>query len=516
MTIWQDVVGPIWGEIVSGPWQDAALALAVLLSGLAVLLGLVALLRQGRVARRAAAGALAGIEDGLVRIERAARDEGRAGRAEAAAAGAQLRGEVQSSMAILSETVVRRLDAAKAESGLSAERLAERVSGSLRDFGRTNRDQMTQLFEIQKTQHADFAARMAELAAAQARAADALRATVGEQLGLLRSENAAKLDQMRATVDEKLQGTLEKRLGESFRLVSERLEAVHQGLGEMQTLAAGVGDLKRVLSNVKTRGAWGEVQLGALLDQILVPSQYLANAATGDGNERVEFAIRLPGRDEGAEVLLPIDAKFPVEDYERLQAAAEAADQQALAEAGRALEQRIRQCARDISTKYVNPPHTTDFAILFLPTEGLYAEVTRRPGLADAIQREHRVTIAGPSTLTALLNALQMGFRTLAIQQRSSEVWQVLGAVKTEFGKFGPVLEKVKKKLQEASNTIDQAGVRERAIQRRLRRIEAVPSMETAALLGHLEPPEPEGEAGDARGEDVDGAGLPDGLRAAE
>jgi DNA recombination protein RmuC len=412
-------------------------------------------------------------------------------------------------MTALSENVLRRLDAAKAETAMGAERLAGRVSGSLSDFGRTNREQMAQLFDIQKAQHADFAQRLAHLTEGQTRAAEALRGKLDEQLTGLRAENAAKLETMRATVDEKLQGTLERRLGESFKLVSERLEAVHQGLGEMQTLASGVGDLKRVLTNVKTRGSWGEVQLGALLDQILVPSQYLANALTGDGLERVEFAVRLPGRGEGEEVLLPIDAKFPVEDYERLQAAAEAADQTALVEAGRALEARIRQCARDIATKYVNPPRTTDFAILFLPTEGRSAEVIRRPGLGDDLQRLHRVTIAGPTTLAALLNSLQMGFRTLAIQQRSGEVWQVLGAVKTEFGKFGPVLEKVKKKLQEASSTIDHASVRERAIHRKLRQIEAVPSMETAALLGHLDP-----EVADDATEDD--AGNTETMRAAE
>ncbi len=455
MTWLQDMVSAAWADIAVGSWQHAALGLAAVASLLSALLVLAVLVRQAAISRRAAREGLARLEERLDRLERAMREESRTGREETAGAG---------------------------------ERLADRVGRSLHDFGETHRAQMTQLFEIQRRQHTDFATRLTQLGEAQARSGEALRGKVEEQLTGLRRENEAKLEVMRATVDEKLQGTLEKRLGESFKQVSERLEAVHQGLGEMQTLASGVGDLKRVLTNVKTRGGWGEIQLGTLLDQILVPSQYAANALTGEGRERVEFAIRLPGRDEGAEVLLPIDAKFPVEDFERLQAAAEAADQTALAEAGRALEARIRQCARDISTKYINPPVTTDFAILFLPTEGLYAEVIRRTGLCDELQRAHRVTIAGPTTLTALLNSLQMGFRTLAIQQRSSEVWQVLGAVKTEFGRFGPVLEKVKKKLQEASNSIEEVGRRERAIQRRIRDVEALPSMETAALLGHAAP----------------------------
>ena len=455
MTWLQDMVAAAWTDIAAGSWQHAALGLAAAAGLTSALLALVILVRQAATSRRAAREGLARIAEDLARLERVLREEGRAGREEAAGAG---------------------------------ERLAERVGASLRDFGQSNREQMAQLFQIQRRQHGDFAARLTQLAEAQARAGEVLRAKVEDQLAGLRRENAEKLEVMRATVDEKLQGTLEKRLGESFRLVSERLEAVHQGLGEMQTLASGVGDLKRVLTNVKARGSWGEIQLSALLGEVLVPSQYAANALTGEGSERVEFAVRLPGRDPGAEVLLPIDAKFPVEDYERLQAAAEAADQAGVAEAGRALEARIRQCARDIAAKYVNPPFTTDFAILFLPTEGLYAEVIRRPGLCDELQRAHRVTVAGPTTLTALLNSLQMGFRTLAIQQRSSEVWQVLGAVKTEFGKFGPVLEKVKKKLQEATNTIEDAGVRERAIQRRLRQVEAVPGMRTAALLGHVGP----------------------------
>jgi DNA recombination protein RmuC len=293
-------------------------------------------------------------------------------------------------------------------------------------------------------------------------------------------------------VDEKLQSTLETRLGESFRQVSERLEQVHRGLGEMQSLATGVGDLKRVLGNVKTRGIFGEVQLGAILEQVMTPEQYAANVPTRPGSaERVEFAVRLPGAagDPGSQVWLPIDAKFPREDYERLLDAQERADADAAAVAGLALERRIREEGKSIAQKYVEPPHTTDFALLFLPTEGLYAEVLRRPGLVEAMQRDHRIVVAGPTTLSALLNSLRMGFRTLAIEQRSSEVWQVLGAVKTEFGKFAGVLEKTRKKLSEATSVIDQADVRTRAIERKLRGVEASTAEESRRLLGDLVAP---------------------------
>jgi DNA recombination protein RmuC len=290
---------------------------------------------------------------------------------------------------------------------------------------------------------------------------------------------------MRQTVDEKLQGTLERRLGESFKLVSERLEAVYKGLGEMQTLATGVGDLKRVLTNVKTRGTWGEVQLGMMLEEILTPDQYETNVATKDGSERVEFVIRLPGRGEDKDeiVWLPIDAKFPLEDYQRLVEAQEQGDVDAADTASRQLEVRIKGCANDICSKYLNPPKTTDFGILFLPTEGLFAEVMRRPGLSQTIQRTQRVVIAGPTTLWSILNSLQMGFRTLAIEKRSSEVWNLLAAVKTEFGKYGEVLAKVQKKLQEASNTVDTVAVRSRAIERKLKTVEGLPAGEAQKVL---------------------------------
>lgn len=312
-----------------------------------------------------------------------------------------------------------------------------------------------------------------------------LRATLEAQLQQLQQSNAAKLDEMRATVDEKLHRTLETRLSESFAHVAQRLEQVHKGLGEMQTLAAGVGDLKHLLSNVKTRGMFGEAQLAALLEQVFAPEQYAAQVPTRPGSRNlVDFALRLPGKGEdGAPVWLPIDAKFPNEDYERLLDAQRRADPLAVEQAARALEQRIRLEARSIADKYLEPPHTTDFALLFLPTEGLYAEVLRRPGLVEALQREHRVTLAGPTTLLAMLNALQMGFRTLALEKRSSEVWQVLGAVKTEFGKFGDTLAKVKTQTQTVLNSLENAEVRSRAMNRALKQVEALPADRSAQLL---------------------------------
>lgn len=315
-----------------------------------------------------------------------------------------------------------------------------------------------------------------------------IRTTLEARLQSLQTGNESKLDQMRATVEEKLQATLETRLGESFRQVSERLEQVHQGLGEMQSLAAGVGDLKRVLGNVKVRGTFGEAQLGTLLEQVLLPDQYAVNQATRPGSaERVDFAVRLPGRGEGEPVWLPIDAKFPSEDYERLQAAQELGDAVAVEDAGRALETRIKAEARSIRDKYVEPPHTTDFAILFVPSESLFAEILRRPGLVDTLNRERRVVIAGPTTLFAMLNTLQMGFRTLAIEQRSAEVWRLLGAVKTEFGRFGEWLVKVRDQVRTVSNTLDSADVRARQMQKALKGVEAL-SVEQSARILPIEP----------------------------
>ena len=324
-----------------------------------------------------------------------------------------------------------------------------------------------------------------------------VRVALETKMRELQADNGARLEEMRKTVDEKLHETLETRLSESFRQVSERLERVHQGLGEMQQLALGVGDLKRVLTNVKTRGTWGEVQLEMLLEQILTSEQYAKNVETVAGsNARVEFALKLPGQQEGgAPVWMPIDAKFPKEQYERLLEAAERADADAVAAAGRELERAVRGEARTIAEKYLAPPLTTDFAILFLPTEGLYAEVMRRPGLADELQRMHRISIAGPSTLTALLNSLQMGFRTLALEKRSSEVWQVLGAVKTEFAKFGDVLAATKTTLERAARNIESAEVRSRQMARKLKSVEALPAEATMLLLGETGHGEAEGDA---------------------
>lgn len=344
---------------------------------------------------------------------------------------------------------------------------------------------MSAMRDGQKQEMELFGTQLGKLVASNEAKLEALRVTVEGKLKQLQEDNASRLEQMRATVDEKLQGTLERRLGESFALVSARLEQVHKGLGEMQTLASSVGDLKRVMTNVKTRGGWGEVQLASLLEQLLSPAQYERNVSTKQSTaEVVEFAIKLPGRGDDADeiVWLPIDAKFPKEDYERLVEAQEHADTEGVEAAGKALEARVRACAKDISTKYLAPPKTTDFAIMFLPTEGLYAEVIRRVGLVDRIQLESRVVIAGPTTLTAILNSLQMGFRTLAIQRRSSEVWKTLGAVKSELGKFGDLLDGVKKKLDAASNQIDHAASKSRTIERKLKSVEALPEGAQALL----------------------------------
>ena len=305
---------------------------------------------------------------------------------------------------------------------------------------------------------------------------ESVRGIVDLRLKQLQEDNTGQLEKMRATVDEKLQGTLEKRLGESFKLVSERLEQVHQGLGAMRQLASDVGGLQKVLANVKTRGGWGEVQLGNLLEQVLTADQFSRNVQTRDEtSERVDFAIKLPGDENGAPVWLPIDAKFPTEDYQRLQAAQDKGDVELIEGAMKGLETQLRKNAKDICSKYINPPRTTDFALMFLPTEGLYAEAVRRVGLAEQVQRDCRVIFAGPTTLAALLNSLQMGFRTLAIQKRSSEVWNLLAGVKTEFGKFGEALSSVKDKLEQAARKMEDVDVRSRAITRKLRDVEELP-----------------------------------------
>ncbi len=338
--------------------------------------------------------------------------------------------------------------------------------------------------EVFRNSMVNTTSRISELTKAQLdsfeKKIDVLTGAVEKKLDQIRNDNSGKLEEIRRTVDEKLHDTLEKRLGDSFKLVSERLEEVHKGLGEMKTLATGVGDLKKVLTNIKTRGTWGEVQLGAILESILTPDQYAANVATRKGSSmRVEYAIKLPGNGDDP-VWLPIDAKFPKEDYEKLVDAQDTAQTDVIEAAKKNILARIKDEAKTISTKYLDPPNTTDFGILFLPVEGLYAEVLRMPGIVDTLQREYRIVISGPTTLSAFLNSLQMGFRTLAIEKRSSEVWSVLGAVKTEFSKFGDILDKTKKKLQEATNSIETASRKSRTIHRKLRDVAELPESSSA------------------------------------
>jgi len=380
------------------------------------------------------------------------------------------------------------------ESTNNSKQLREEVRNSLKSSSDSLLNQMTNISELQEGRFKTFSGQLSTLTQSNEQKLDKMRETVEERLKLLQEDNTKKLDKMRETVDEKLHATLERRLGESFKLVSERLEMVHKGLGEMQNLAVGVGDLKKVLSNVKTRGILGEIQLGNILEQILTTEQYAKNVATKKGSrEHVEFAIKLPGKDDSGEVVyLPLDAKFPREHYDSLMSAYDHGDPAAVDEAGKLLEGNIKKFAKDIKDKYIDPPYTTDFGIMFLPVEGLYAEVVRRPGLIETLQRDFKIIITGPTTLAAILNSLQMGFRTLAIEKRSSEVWTLLGAVKTEFGKFGDILEKTQKKLQEASNTIEDAAKKSRTIERKLKDVQVLPSTETPALIGNIEETENE------------------------
>lgn len=344
----------------------------------------------------------------------------------------------------------------------------------LHTFNDTLLKRMHESSVTQKNQFDTFSQQLTELTRHNDERLEAVRKTLETKLGDLQKDNNSKLEKMRETVDEKLHATLEKRLTQSFQSVSDRLEQVHKGLGEMQTLASGVGDLKKVISNVKTRGIWGEVQLAQILEQMLSPEQYQSNVATKKGERgSVEFAIKLPGRDKDQEhIWLPIDAKFPIEDYQRLVDASEEGNLEAITEAQKAIEKRFKEQAKTIQSKYLDPPHTTDFALMFVPVEGLYAEVLKIPGFVDQIQRDYRVIITGPTTITAILNSLQMGFRTLAIEKQSSEIWKTLSEVKTEFGRFGDVLDKTQKKLQEASNHIDSGSTRARAIERKLRHVD--------------------------------------------
>jgi DNA recombination protein RmuC len=491
---------------------DILLILAVVLLIAAVVLLLVLLRKASRV--DVLASRLDAFEKAQERTERAVREEVAQSRDELGKAAREQRQELTEAFKIFGDSVVQRmtdvagmqkgqldafssqlasfamasgerLDGVRAESATGAKQLREEVIAALKGIAEATTRTMGELANVQKAQLEAMSSAIVKLSDSNEKKLEAVRVTVESKLQSMQIDNAKQLDQMRQTVDEKLQGTLEKRLGESFKQVSERLEQVHKGLGEMQTLATGVGDLKKVLTNVKTRGTWGEVQLGALLEQVLNPDQFATNVATKDGGERVEFAIKLPGQsaDKDETVWLPIDAKFPVEDYQRLVEAQERADVEGAEAAGKQLENRVKACAGDICQKYLNPPRTTDFGILFLPIEGLFAEVIRRTGLTEAIQRECRVVIAGPTTLWSILSSLQMGFRTLAIQKRSSEVWNLLAAVKTEWTKYGDVLDAVQKKLHQASETIEKAKARSRAVGRKLKDVQELPAGEATGLL---------------------------------
>jgi DNA recombination protein RmuC len=464
------------------PLSETLLITLIVLVAVGLLLQLTLLLRSR--GDPGAGAKLDALQDASARVERTLREEQRAGREELQQGLDRFRTQLGEQLGGMSQQQAERIEAFSQRLNLLTERTdagLQALAQRLADDARKSRDETTLALGRYGEQQQQ---RLAALTADNEKRMGEVRATLEAKLGAIQQDNAAKLEQMRATVDEKLHATLETRLGESFKLVSERLEAVQRGLGEMQTLATGVGDLKRVLTNVKKRGIFGEVQLGALLEDMLTAEQYASNVITVPGsNDRVEFAIRMPGQEQGEPVYLPIDAKFPVEDYQRLLDAQEIADADGALAAGRALENRVRDEAKRIHEKYVSPPHTTDFAVLYLPTEGLYAEVIRRPGLFETLQREHRVTVAGPTTLSALLNSLQMGFRTLAIAKRSSEVWKILGAVKNEFGKFGVVLDKTRKQLDAARNSIDSAGVRTRAIERTLRDVESLSGDASQLLL---------------------------------
>ncbi|MFQ5719250.1 MAG: DNA recombination protein RmuC [Acidobacteriota bacterium] len=421
------------------------------------------------------------------------------------------------------------LRAGRAEASETLRGMREELARGQAASQKTVSETLAGLSEIQKGQLEGLARQLERLTGSNRELLDKIRATLDARVRELQEGNEKRLNEMRQTVDEKLEKTLEKRLGESFKLVSDRLEKVHQGLGEMQTLAAGVGDLKKVLTNVKVRGTWAEVQLGAILDQILTPDQFDRNVQTRpESRENVEYAVRLPGPrdDPHAVVWLPIDSKFPQEDYVRLQEAADRGDAEAVQKASFALARAVRTAAQDIHDKYVEPPSTTDFAIMYLATEGLYAEVLRQPGLMEELQQKHRVVVAGPTTVAAILSSLRMGFQTLAIERRAGEVWTVLAAVKTEFGKFGQVMEKVKKQIGTVSRTLEETGVRTRAMEKRLRSVEQLPGGQAAALLdlpGVSSPPheapagtaevDPEASRPETAGDDpaeIDAAGRPD------
>jgi DNA recombination protein RmuC len=408
-------------------------------------------------------------------IRKAVEEDLRKGREEAGTTARSLREEVTRNISSLGESLSKSQNALTETLSKDQAALREGLSNALTNQGKLQQEQLT-----------GFAKQLKELEKSNAESLEKIRATLDTRVRQLQEDNQKRLEEMRKTVDEKLQGTLEKRLGESFKLVSERLEAVQQGLGEMKNLARGVGDLKRVLTNVKSRGTWAEVQLGAILEEFLAPGQFNRNVITkGGSSDFVEFAVRLPGRpdDPESKVWLPIDSKFPQEDYIRLQDAADQGDADGVQRAADALARTLRSEAKKIQEKYLDPPGTTDFGIMFLATEGLYAEALRQPGLVQELQHNHRIVVAGPTTLAAILSSLRMGFQTLAIEKRASEVWEVLGAVKTEFGKFGEVLSKVKRQLGTVSRTIDQAEVRTRAMERKLRDVQQLPENDAGDLL---------------------------------
>lgn len=398
-------------------------------------------------------------------------------------------GEAEKSQERIERTVREEIMRNREESATASRNLREETMNTLKGFNDSVLNLMQKNAAAQNDQLGIFSQQLTALTQSNEQRLEKMRETVEVRLKSLQDDNSQKIEKMRQTVDEKLHATLEQRLGESFKLVSDRLEMVHKGLGEMQTLAVGVGDLKKVLSNVKTRGILGELQLGSILEQILSPEQYEKNVVTRKGSrDNVEFAIRLPGRSDTDEVVyLPMDSKFPVESYHALLDAYEQGEHIVIEDATRSLETTIKKCAKDIRDKYIDPPATTDFGIMFLPFEGLYAEVVKRTGLIEVLQREFKVVVTGPTTLAAFLNSLQMGFRTLAIEKRSSEVWTLLGSVKAEFGKFGDILEKTQKKLQEASNTIEDAARKSRTIEKRLKGVQALPAAETPGLFGESE-----------------------------
>ena len=431
---------------------------------------------ESRAARGELAITLAAFRTELVATTGALAAESVKSREALAHSSAQAQERIQERFEALTQATRQSLDSLKAD--IHTQLLG--MANTLRDQLADNSLQLrTQFSFLQESVHQQLSG----LVQGSQQSAEQLRTALNERLAAIQTDNATKLEEMRRTVDEKLHATLEQRLGESFKLVSDRLEQVHKGLGEMQTLAGSVGDLKRVMTNVKSRGTWGEMQLGAIIDNVLTPDQFGRNVKTvPDSDEMVEYAIRLPGKSHETPVWLPIDAKYPVEQYQRLLDAQEAADKPAIASAGNAFEASIRLEAKKICAKYVSPPHTTDFAVLYLPSEGLFAEVMRRPGLVEAVQNDCRVMITGPANLAAMLNSLQMGFKTLAIEKRSSEVWALLGTVKTEFSKFGEVVEATKKSIDAAAKRFEQVDVRTRAIQRRLRDVQDLPAPEAQGV----------------------------------